>query len=124
MADLTMFFFWSLIVFSLTNLLVVSKIFYPLRVWLTYSKLQEIKDENGIRYEGTPRKIQFFSALIHCPMCLGFWVGMAASLAITSPTQVILLGDYFWANLISDGLLGSISSWIYYLVLGRHQTGS
>ena len=125
MDDLIIFFIWSLIVFSLTNLLVVSKIFYPLRIWLTYKKLQEVRDDAGtVRYEGTPRKIQFFSAMIHCPMCLGFWIGILASLFIISPTELVTLGDYFYVNTFADGLLGSLMSWVYYLMLGKHQINS
>jgi hypothetical protein len=121
MADLIILFIWSLIVFSATNIVAVSKIFYGFRTWLTYKTLKKVQDERGVRYEGELRKIQFFSSLVHCPMCLGFWFGMLASIFVISPTNSLLLGDNEIANVFSDGLLGSILSWIYYLIIKKPQ---
>ena len=49
--------------------------------------------------------------LIHCPMCLGFWFGGAASLLTFSPTGSIIMDCFF----------GSITSWILYLLIQRRQ---
>tara|TARA_R110002051_G_scaffold72172_2_gene130542 strand:+ start:869 stop:1174 length:306 start_codon:yes stop_codon:yes gene_type:complete len=49
--------------------------------------------------------------LIHCPMCLGFWFGGAASLLTFSPTD----------NIIMDCFFGSITSWILFLLIQKRQ---
>lgn len=123
MDDLITVFIWSLIVFSATNIVAVSKIFYGLRTWLTYKKLTKIEDSRGVRYEGEPRKIQFFSSLVHCPMCLGFWFGLLAGLFIYSPTEDILMWRPIteYTSILADGLLGSILSWVYYLIIKKYQ---
>lgn len=46
--------------YGTTNIIVSSKIFKPLRDWL---------DE-------LPSRWKMFSTLIHCPLCLAFWVGI------------------------------------------------
>jgi len=117
MADLINLLVWSLIVFSATNIVVVSKIFSKFRMWVTYKDLKLITDENGTRYEGSLRKIQTISSLVHCPMCLGFWMGMLFSILLYSPSLYILLGDSQIFNTFSDGLLGSIVSWLLYLCI-------
>lgn len=122
MADLITFFIWSLLVFSATNLVVVSKIFYKFRLWVTYKNLKLITDEKGTRYEGSMRKFQFISGLVHCHMCLGFWVGILASMFVYSPATYILMGDFEYGNLFCDGLLGSITSWLFYLFINDRQS--
>jgi hypothetical protein len=124
MSDLITLFIWSLLVFSATNIVAVSKIFYGFRTWVTYKKLTKIEDSRGVRYEGEPRKVQFFSSLVHCPMCLGFWFGLLAGIFVFSPTSSLLLGDFEVINYFTDGLLGSILSWIYYLIIKKHQTNA
>jgi len=49
--------------------------------------------------------------LIHCPMCLGFWFGAAASLLTFSPT----------GNIIMDCFFGSVTSWILFLLIQKRQ---
>ena len=53
----------------------------------------------------------FIGGLIHCPMCLGFWFGGAASLLTFSPT----------GNIIMDCFFGSITSWILFLLIQKKQ---
>jgi hypothetical protein len=125
MSDLITLLIWSIPVFSAANIVVVSKIFYNFRLWATYSKLEKIENEDGsVRYEGTPRKFLTLSNLVHCHMCLGFWVGVFFGIFVFSPTQSILLGDYELVNYFSDGLMGSIFCWVYYLAIKNHQGGS
>jgi hypothetical protein len=123
MVDLITLFIWSIGVFSATNIIVVSKIFYGFRTWLTYKKLEPVKNENGVvtSYNAEARKIQTFSNLVHCPMCLGFWMGILAGIFIFSPTFSILLGDNMFVNYFNDGLLGSMLCWVYYLILNKYQ---
>lgn len=123
MNDLITLFIWSLGVFSATNIIVVSKIFYGIRNWATYKKLNPIKNEAGeiVRYEGILRKYQTLSSLLHCPMCLGFWVGLLGGIFVFSPTQAILLGDHEIINYFNDGLIGSILCWVYYLIINKYQ---
>jgi len=122
MADLVNLLVWSLVVFSATNIVVVSKIFSKFRVWVTYKDLKLITDEKGTRYEGALRKFQTISALVHCPMCLGFWMGVFFSIFLYSPSLYVLLGDTTLVNILSDGLLGSIVSWLLYLVINEKQS--
>lgn len=124
MADLVNLLVWSLVVFSATNIVVVSKIFSKFRVWVTYKDLKLITDEKGTRYEGALRKFQTISALVHCPMCLGFWMGVFFSIFLYSPSLYVLLGDTTLVNILSDGLLGSIVSWLLYLVINEKQSNA
>ena len=86
MLDLLLF---SLVAFGLTTIITISKIGYSWRELAekTHKKLGE---------------------LFRCPMCMGFWVGMALSFWI-SPTGLIFL----------DGILGSSVSWLLYCVTWR-----
>ena len=122
MADLINLLVWSLIVFSATNIVVVSKVFSKFRTWVTYKDLKLITDERGTRYEGSLRKYQMLSALVHCPMCLGFWMGIFFSIFLYSPSLYVLMGDSYFINTFSDGLLGSIMSWMLYLFLNEKQS--
>ena len=122
MADLIMLFVWSLIVFSATNIVVVSKMFQGVRTWVSFKEVKTITDEEGNQKQvGIPRKFRFFSNLVHCSMCLGFWFGVFFGIFVFSPTLSILLGDCTLVNHFSDGLLGSIISWIYYLIISKYQ---
>jgi len=122
MADLVNLLVWSLVVFSATNIVVVSKIFSKFRMWATYKDLKLVTDEKGTRYEGSLRKFQTISALVHCHMCLGFWMGILFSFMLYSPSLYVLLGDSVIFNTFSDGLLGSIISWMLYLFLNDRQS--
>ena len=53
----------------------------------------------------------FIGGLIHCPMCLGFWFGGAASWLTVSPT----------GNIIMDCFFGSITSWLLFLLIQNRQ---
>jgi len=74
---------WLFSVFGFTYIVVYSKIFFKFRDW-SYGKSQ------------------FLGDLVHCPLCLGFWVGLAGHFAMFSPTH----------NILFDGCLGSIASWV------------
>lgn len=122
MSDIVILFVWSLIVFSATNIIVVSKMFQGLRTWLSFKEVKTIVDDQGNPQQvGIPRKVRFFSNLVHCSMCLGFWFGVFFGIFVFSPTQSILLGDIDFINYFSDGLIGSILCWIYYLIISKYQ---
>jgi len=44
-------------------------------------------------------KYKFF----HCPMCIGFWVGVALSLIVNIGLTQSLIGNMFLSGLISSG---------------------
>lgn len=86
MLDLLLF---CLVSFGITNIITISKIAAPLR-----NKAKKIHPKLG----------EFF----HCPMCLGFWVGLGLSLW-KSPTNFFLF----------DAVLGSTASWLIYCITWR-----
>jgi len=83
---------WMLSVFGFTYIVVYSKITFRFRDWCykVHEKLGE---------------------LVHCPLCSGFWVGLAAHFACGSPTH----------NILFDACLGSIAAWIGTLVIADLQ---
>ena len=88
--------YFVLIAYGLTQILVYGSIFNkirPSKEWL-----------NG------------FGVLFHCPMCLGFWVGMFL-FGINKWTELFTY-DYNLINLILLGCLSSGTSYILCVVIG------
>ena len=84
---------WMLSVFGFTYIVVYSRACQPVRSWFV-------------------GKSKTITELIHCPLCLGFWVGLLAHFCMYSPTQ----------NIIFDMCLSSICSWIGTLAIADIQT--
>lgn len=123
MDDLINLFIWSIGVFSATNIIVVSKIFAGFRKWVTYKSIVKTGEGKDARFTATPRKFMTISNLVHCPMCLGFWLGLLAGIFVYSPTTYILMSDSNdYINHFNDGLIGSMLCWIYYLILNKYQS--
>lgn len=83
---------WMLSVFGFTYIVVYSKILFRFRDWC-YKIYEPLGD------------------LVHCPLCLGFWVGLVGHFAMNSPTQ----------NFFFDACLGSIGAWIGTLAIAELQ---
>ena len=84
MLDLLLF---CLVAFGISNIITISKI--------------------GERWRGYAGKAHpKLGELFHCPMCMGFWVGLVLGALWISPTNSIFL----------DGILGSTASWLIYCV--------
>ena len=94
MLDLLLF---CLVVFGTVNIITVSKIGAPWR-----KKASEINTKLG--------------DLFHCPMCMGFWVGLVLSFW-KSPTDFILFDAIFRISRCLDYLL-------YHLELGFKRSSS
>jgi len=111
--------------YGASNILVNSKLFLPLREWIAYSN--RVYDPNyGYLTSAVMRGgriSKFFSKLINCMLCVGFWVGCWASIFIVSPSLVSSAFstypdlNYHMSNLIFDGCIGSASAWIMHLLL-------
>ena len=84
---------WMLGVFGFTYIVVYSKLLRPVR-------------ENAYRVSTK------LGDLLHCPLCLGFWVGLLAHFVCGSPTH----------NFLFDACLGSITSWIGTICIVDMQT--
>lgn len=74
--------------------------------------------------EGHPRELRRFLGripyvgdLFYCPPCLAFWIGMAISLGIVSPSRFIIHSA--WQAAIIDGLLASGATWLLHLIAER-----
>jgi len=107
------FVIWSLAVFGATNGIAFSALLLPLRNWIVYEKGWVLLGDGNI--QGVPRTndvAKFFSKLIHCPMCLGFWIGVIFSLIWKSPSG---------GNYIIDAFLGSAVAWVIYLQIAFKQ---
>jgi hypothetical protein len=92
MEDFFHFIIWSLAIFSAANGIVISDLLAPTRNFIA-------------------RKSSFFGNLVHCPLCLGFWLGLGAHFFMFSPTN-------FW---LGDAFLGSGMSWLIYIGIYRRQ---
>jgi hypothetical protein len=87
---------WALTVHGLTQIVTVSRIARPLR-------------------EAAPPRVR---ALLSCPMCLGFWVGLGLSLSGLSPLARLVT----WPGLargVLDGAAASAVCWAAHVVLAR-----
>ena len=127
MNDLVTLFVWAIGIFGLVNILVVSRMMLPLRVFLTYKGGKIVRADEFTEYiEGVPRKNLFLSKLIQCPMCLGFWLGLFSGFYFYSPTEQIIYAvkSPHFVNYIFDGFIGSCLSWFIYLIINEKQLGT
>lgn len=91
---------WLLMSYGMTNIVVFSSIFEPMREWLKTK---------------TNKILNFVSDLVGCPMCFGFWSGIFLSLTLISPsTWLFGVNDY--SNLFFDGILSSGGIWLIHTV--------
>jgi hypothetical protein len=132
-----MFELYTLLIFILScyggaNGIVYSRLLLPMRLWITYSFYK--LDEKGNFMSGVQRTnpiAKFFSKLVYCPMCMGFWLGIFFNLFIFSPIGLsygfIHSMPAFYnklAILLFDGFLGSASAWIMHLLLRYRMEGA
>lgn len=127
MSDLVSLFVFILSCYGGANGIVFSRLLQPLRLWIEYSQIEY--NPHGEFIEGklrTSRLAKFFTKLINCPLCMGFWLGIIYSLAIFSPCANTMW--YPWTfnpvALIFDGFLGSASAWILHLLLRSRMEGA
>jgi hypothetical protein len=90
---------WALAVIGLTTIVTQSKLFAPLR--------------RGFEYWTRSKSSQ---SLLHCPMCIGFWVGFG--LSILGCTCCPAVSKPLWRWLL-DGWASSGLNWIVYVCLVR-----
>jgi len=123
MNNLVEFLVWTLVIFGFANGISVSKLFEPFRKYLRFSKY-EILEGGEVSYSLRKNKlVKILADLVHCPMCLGFWVGAFVGVFLYSPSSNIFLVQYnFWCFL-ADAFLGSATSWLWYLAISNRQYG-
>ena len=85
-----------LVCWGITNILVNSKLFKPLRDRL--------------------KPVPFLGQMIYCTMCMGWWVGLAVSCLGMNITEVSY--DYR-LEFIADAFVSSGTCWIIYVALAR-----
>jgi len=133
-----MFEIYSLLVFILACYggavcICFSRLLLPLRLWLTY-KTYHI-DEEGKMTSAVLRSNPVFtllSKLVHCPLCVGFWLGILFSVFLYSHCYHIASFSISWLRLtaanpfiyIFDGFLGSSSAWILHLLFRNRMEGA
>jgi hypothetical protein len=86
--------------YGATNILTASKLFRPLRDYLS----------TLTSYQGI-----FFSDLVHCPMCIGFWVGVFWYAAIADAAWHSRY-DFEW---LAFGAMASGFCWIMRVILHK-----
>ncbi len=64
-------------------------------------------------------RIPFIGDLFYCPPCLAFWIGMAASAWVYSPTAGLVLSG--WRTVLTDGL--AASAFAYFLHMANERMG-
>lgn len=96
MTNLASVLVWALVVHGLTQIVTVSRIAQPIRESPLGSRLY----------------------VLHCPMCFGWWAGVALSLAGLSP----LAGLVAWPLVLracADGWAASAVAWAAHVALAR-----
>jgi hypothetical protein len=87
---------WGLVVHGITQIVTVSRIARPVR-------------------EAAPPPLRAF---LSCPMCLGFWVGLALSLSGLSPLAPFVSWPGL-ARAVADGAAASAVCWAAHVLLAR-----
>lgn len=109
--NLIEFIIWTLSVFGAANAIAFSTIMLPVRNWIAYKSWTQLGDGQIQGVVRTNKLSIWIAKLVHCPMCLGFWVGIFFSLIWKSPS----------GNYLVDAFLGSATSWIIYLQISFKQ---
>ena len=66
------------------------------------------------------RMSQWLGTLVICPMCTGFWVGVAACLlGLSGPSSALSPSWPIWARAWADGCASSALCWLSHVVLGH-----
>lgn len=92
---------WVLIAYGMSNILVWSSIFRPVR-----QKLYDLSLLDGLHKSVA----KFFSDLIQCMMCTSTWVGFFLSLTLYSPSiELMNMTPYF--SWFFDGCMASGAVW-------------
>lgn len=97
MTDFTKLIIFSLSGVGLTFAVSVYKIGYPVRAGWLYA----------CRSIGAPKTLEEF---IYCPACVGFWIGVAGSFALSPSSQFV----QYPISLMYDGLINSTVAFIIY----------
>lgn len=132
-----MFEIYTLIIFLLTCYggavgIAFSRLLLPLRLWLTY-RSYTLNENNEIisAVHRTNPVFTFLSKLAHCPLCVGFWLGIIFGIFLFSPCYQISMYNTGWQNsplnlfiYIFDGFLGSAGAWIMHLLLRNRMEGA
>ena len=105
---------WVLLNYGLTNIVVFSLIFEPVRNF--FERLSQTNTK--IKWLG-----MFLSKMTSCPMCFATWSGFFISIIIWSPTHV-LFGtptefSWFFDGIISSGSVWAINSIIEFFEESR-----
>jgi len=90
---------------GLSWILVKSKLFKPLREYLTlsYQQQKEVVSTKGISvYQGIKLYVfYFFDSIFNCEGCMGFWVGIINCWLITKNIDLGILAYGFAGSIIS-----------------------
>lgn len=66
-------------------------------------------------------KIPFIGDLFYCPPCLAFWIGMAMSVWVMSPSAAFL--NIAWKAMLVDGLAASASAYLLHVTAEKLSYG-
>lgn len=92
---------WWAIVWGATMIVTQSSLFVPFRIRCA-------------------RLNPWLGTLVICPMCMGFWVGVAASfLRLRGPAEALAAPWPVWAKAWADGCASSAVCWLSHVVLGH-----
>lgn len=62
-------------------------------------------------------RIPYLGDLFYCPPCLSFWIGMACSAYVISPSRAVCA--VWWQAMVLDGLMACGASWILFVTTER-----
>jgi hypothetical protein len=62
-------------------------------------------------------RIPYVGDLFYCPPCLAFWIGMAMSKWVLSPSSAVV--PVWWQAMLCDGLMACGVVWLLHLLAER-----
>jgi hypothetical protein len=99
---MTQLILWMILSYGLMNIMVFSKIFYPVREYVDKWAENPYTSFHGFG--------KFLSGVLSCPMCFGFHGGWFLSFVVFSPVCEIL-GVSSYISWFFDGILSSGAVW-------------
>ncbi len=95
---------WLLVAWGFVVIVTTSRIFRGVRAWA----------DRG----GTPENPTTLGALLHCPLCFGFWVGLGLSLAGLASPSALACPSWWWPlRAWADGCAAAGACWCVHVVL-------
>jgi hypothetical protein len=68
----------------------------------------------GLPIRKVCKPVPVLGALICCPACIAFWLGLGGSVGALSPSAAVI--DIWWKAMVVDGLMASGFTWVVHVL--------